>query len=129
MSLKWFTSRLRRNIFSGSWCICVSEESYQRCLKQVFLLNWVKISLLLKSINGGVGTKNFLWLKWSCPGITRNIFSGSRCIRVSEKSHRRCLIGSFLMNWVKISLFLKFINGRVGNKKIFVTEMILLQAQ
>ena len=39
------------------------------------------------------------------------------------------VIGSFLLNIVEISLFLKSINREVGTKNFFVTEMLLHQAQ
>ena len=60
----------------------------------------MKISVLLKYKNRGVGPKIFLaeLLKCSCLRLSRNIFSGSWCIRVSERSHHRCLGGSFLLN-------------------------------
>ena len=44
---------------------------------------------------------------------------------VSEKNSHKCLIESFLLNCEKISLFLKSIDGGVGNKKFFDTEMVL----
>ena len=58
---------------------------------------WVKISQFFKYKNGGVGPKTFTVyvLKKSCLGLSRNIFCGSRCIRVSETSHHSCLRGSF----------------------------------
>ena len=117
--LKWYCLRISRNIFSGSRCICVFEKNLQRFLIVLLLLNWVKILTFLKSIYWGVGTKSFLFLKWSWPRLSRNIFSGNGCIFISEKGQYKCLIGSFLLNWVKISKFLKSINGEVGLKKMF----------
>ena len=61
---------------------------------------WVKIPQFFKYKNGRVGPKDFFvyFLKWSCVSLSRNIFSGSRCIHISETRHRRCLRGSFLLN-------------------------------
>ena len=44
--------------------------------------------------------KNFtsFVLKRFCLGLSRNIFSGSRCMRLSETSHHRCLRGALLQN-------------------------------
>ena len=123
--LIWSCLRISRNIFCGSRCICLCEKNLHSCLIESFLLNWVKISPFLKFIYWGVGSKNILLLKWSLPRLSRNIFPGNRCIGVSEKGKYKCLIGSFLLNWVKILLFLKSTNGAVATKKVFLTETIL----
>ena len=120
MLLKWFCSKLNRNIFSGSPSILVSEKSHH--MRGSFLLNWVKI------LGGGETRKSFL-TEWFYFRVRKNIFSGSRSISASEKSHNRCLVGSFLLNRVKISLISKSINGAAGPKNVFVTEMILPQDQ
>ena len=58
---------------------------------------WVKISQFFNYNNSGVRPKNFIvyMLKRSCLGLIRNTLCASRCIRVSETNHHRCLIGSF----------------------------------
>ena len=120
MLLKCSCTRLSRNIFSGSRWIIFSLKSHHRCLIGSLFLEWVKISQLLKSINGGVGTtKFFLLLKWFCFRATKNIFSGSRCILMFVKSHYKCLIVSLLLKWVKTSLILKSINWGVRTKNFF----------
>ena len=116
MLLKWYYHRVSRNSFSESRYKPVSEKDHHSCQIGSFLLNWVKILLFLKSINGGVGSKNFLILKWSCLRVSKNIFSGIRFIRASEKSNHRLLRGSFLSNWEKISLLLQSANGVVKTK-------------
>ena len=47
-----------------------------------------------------VELKNFLvyLMKWSCLRLSINMFSGSRCIRVSETSHQGFLMGLFFFN-------------------------------
>ena len=46
-----------------------------------------------------------------------------------KRANASVVIGSFLLNRVKISLFLKSINREVGAKNFLVTEMLLHQAQ
>ena len=107
---------LVETFFSESQYKPVSEKNHHRCQIESFLLNWVKISLFLKSINGGIGSKDFLILKWYCLRVSKNIFSGIQFIRASEKSNHRLLRGSFLLNWEKISLLLQSTNGVVRTK-------------
>ena len=60
-----------------------------------------KYHIFLNIKNGGVKPNNFFvyLLKWSCLRLSINIFFGSRCIRVSERSHHRCLRETFLLNF------------------------------
>ena len=58
--------------------------------------------------NGEVGPTNFIiWLlKWSCPRLSTDIFSGGRCIHVSERSQCSFLRRSLLLNLIeKITIF------------------------
>ena len=61
-----------------------------------------KYHIFLNIKNGGVGPKYFIvsLLKRSCLRFCRNIFFGRQFRRVSdsERSHHRCLSGSFLLN-------------------------------
>ena len=67
------------------------------------------------------------WHALSCLRVSRNIFSASRWIYISEKSHHRCLKGSFLLNLSEGITF--FLNIKTGewDLKIYclITEMIL----
>ena len=67
--------------------------------------------------------KIFFFNCWNDFVLDSNISSGSRCMRVSETNHHRCLIGSFCWIWVKTSLFFKSKNGGVGSKNFFVEEL------
>ena len=86
---------------------CVSlKKNDQRCLVGLFLLNWMKISLFSKFINGEIGTKKtfFNWNGLVLASVEIFFLEfDAKCF--SEKSHQRCLIGLFLLNWVKISHF------------------------
>ena len=71
------------------------------------------------------------WHALSCLRVSRNIFSASRWIYVSEKSHHRCLKGSFLLNLSEgITFFLNIKTGEWDlNIYCLITEMILSLAQ
>ena len=88
-------------MFSGSRCIRAYETGHQGCLIRSFSLNLSKNNTVLKVKSGGVGLKNLsvYLLKWSSLRLSIIIFSGSRCMRISETSHQGCLIGSFSLNF------------------------------
>ena len=71
---------------------------------------WIcmKMPQIFENKSGGVGPKDFtVWLlKSSCFRLSRNIFSGSGCIRVSGTSHHRSLRESFLLNFSQSIPFL-----------------------
>ena len=79
VSLKWATA----GVLDGRFCRI-----------------WVKIPQFFECKKGREGSKNVTvsLLKRSCLQLSRNIFSGSWCIRVSETSHHRCLRWLFLLN-------------------------------
>ena len=94
-----------------------------------FCWMWVKTSLFSKYENRGVGPKKFLaaYLKWFFPKFRKIIFFGSRCIRVSETSHQRCLSRSFLLNLSENITVIEIENRVSGTSTLscWITEMIL----
>ena len=80
--------------------MCLRKELPQMSERVVVAeFDW-KYHIFLNIKNGGVGPKYFIvsLLKRSCLRFCRNIFFGRQFIRVSERSHHRCLSGSFLLN-------------------------------
>ena len=143
---KWSSPRLSWNIFIESRCIRLSERSRVNDLLlgsvETYFLEvgayvslkgatagvseghfcwiWLEISQFLKYKNGVVRPKNLIvsLLKWSCLRVSRNIFVGSRWIRVSETSHCRCLRGWFLLNLTGNITCFQIWKRRIGTYKI-----------
>ena len=99
--LKSIFRRLSGNIFLGSRSIRICEKSNYRLLRGWFVLNLTGNVTFLIYKNGRVDPKIFYLqlLKWSFLTLSRNIFFVRRWICVSEKSHRKCLRGSFLLSF------------------------------
>ena len=66
-----------------------------------FYLIWLEIAHFFKYRQGGVEPKNFFVEcgKWIFLRLSRIIFFGSQCICVCEKSHCKCLRGSFFLHF------------------------------
>ena len=90
-----------------------------------FFWIWVKMPQSFKYKNGGVWPKHFsvYLLKRSCFGLSKNIFFGSRCIRVSETRRHRCLRGSLLLNLSENTTTFKYKSGGVG-PNIFIVYLL-----
>ena len=91
---------------------------------------WLELSHFFKYKYGLVGLKNFIvWLpKWPCFRLSGNIFFGCRCIRVSQKGHRRCVRGSFLLNLTENITFFKYKNVAAGFRNLlfnYWTNLVL----
>ena len=86
------------------------------------MLNLSENITLFEHKNGGVGSKSFyiLLLKSSFHRLSRNIFSGSWCIRASGTSQHRLLRMSFLLTLGENIPFFKYKNGGVRPQNCYV---------
>ena len=64
-SLKWACLRLTTNVFSGIWCIPLSQTSYHRFLEGLFGWIWLKPSLFLNIKTEECDLKVLLLIYWN----------------------------------------------------------------